>query len=137
MGVKLLGTSVESIPKAEDREAFKALMDDIGEPVIESVIAKTPEQALDFARQHGYPLIVRPAYTLAARAAHRDGRRRVGGDHQRRACRSRVCEVLIEKSVAGYKEIEYEVIRTAKATASPFATWRTSIRWASIRATAS
>ena len=58
LGVKLLGTSVESIHKAENREAFKALMDEIGEPVIESVIAKTPEQALDFARLSPDDLVI-------------------------------------------------------------------------------
>jgi len=115
LGVELLGTSVESIRKAEDREAFKALMDEIGEPVIESVIANTPEQALDFARRHGYPLIVRPAYTLGGTGggiAHSDAE--LEEITKSGLAASRVCEVLIEKSVAGYKEIEYEVIRDGK-----------------------
>ncbi len=114
-GVKMLGTNADSIKKAEDREAFKTLMNEIGEPIIESIIANTPGQALEFAAVHGYPLIVRPAYTLGGTG---------GGIAQNEAelveiCKSgisasRVGEVLIEKSVAGFKEIEYEVMRDAK-----------------------
>ena len=114
-GVKLLGTDSTSIHKAEDREAFKTLMDDIGEPIIESVIANTYEQALDFANTHGYPVIIRPAYTLGGTG---------GGIAEDEAAlreitmsglqASRVHEVLVEKSVAGYKEIEYEVLRDGK-----------------------
>lgn len=115
LGVRLLGTGAESIKKAEDREAFKTLMNEIGEPIIESIIATTPEQALEFAAEHGYPLIVRPAYTLGGTGggiAHSDS-------ELEEICRSglqasRVHEVLIEKSVAGFKEIEYEVIRDGK-----------------------
>ncbi len=115
LGVRLLGTSADSIKKAEDREAFKTLMNDIGEPIIESIIASAPEQALQFAAEHGYPLIVRPAYTLGGTGggiAHSDS-------ELEEICRSglqasRVHEVLIEKSVAGFKEIEYEVIRDGK-----------------------
>ncbi len=115
LGVKLLGTGADSIRKAEDREAFKTLMNEIGEPIIESIIANTAEQALEFAAQHGYPLIVRPAYTLGGTGggiAHSDG-------ELEEICKSglaasRVHEVLIEKSVAGYKEVEYEVIRDGK-----------------------
>jgi len=115
MGVKLLGTDADSIRKAEGREEFKALMDEIGEPSIESIIAKTPGEAQLFADAHGFPLIVRPAYTLGGTGggiAHNE-------QELRRICESglaasRVGEVLIEKSVAGYKEIEYEVMRDAK-----------------------
>jgi len=113
--VKLLGTNAESIKKAEDREAFKTLMNDIDEPIIESIIAKTPGEALGFAAVHGYPLIVRPAYTLGGTGGG------IAANEQEliEICKSgisasRVGEVLIEKSVAGYKEIEYEVIRDAK-----------------------
>ena len=114
-GVKLLGTGSDSIKKAEDREAFKALMSDIGESSIESIIAKTPMQALEFAKQHGYPLIVRPAYTLGGTGggiAHSDAELEEIAKSGISA--SRVHEVLIEKSVAGYKEVEYEVIRDGK-----------------------
>jgi carbamoyl-phosphate synthase large subunit len=115
MGVKMLGTNAESIKKAEDREAFKTLMNDINEPIIESIIAKTPDEALVFAAEHGYPLIVRPAYTLGGTG----GGIAANEKELVEICKSgisasRVGEVLIEKSVAGYKEIEYEVIRDAK-----------------------
>ncbi len=114
-GVELLGTGADSIKKAEGREEFKSLMERIGEPSIESIIAKTPDEALCYAKQHGYPLIVRPAFTLGG----------TGGGIANSDCElltickaglaaSRVGEVLIEKSVAGYKEIEYEVVRDAK-----------------------
>ena len=114
-GVKLLGTGAESIKKAEDREAFKTLMNDIDEPIIESAIANTCEKALTFANEHGYPVIIRPAYTLGGTG---------GGiaNNEEELCEialsglqaSRVHEVLVEKSVAGYKEIEYEVLRDGK-----------------------
>ena len=114
-GVELLGTGIESIRKAEGREEFKTLMEQIGEPCIESVIAKTTQQALDFAQEHGFPLIVRPAYTLGGTG----GGIADNEDELLSICKSglsasRVGEVLIEKSVSGYKEIEYEVIRDAK-----------------------
>ena len=114
-GVKLLGTNAASIKKAEDREAFKTLMNDIGEPIIESIIAKTPDEACEFAAAHGYPLIVRPAYTLGGTG----GGIAANEEELIEICKSgisasRVGEVLIEKSVAGFKEIEYEVIRDAK-----------------------
>ncbi len=114
-GVTLLGTDAESIRKAEGREEFKSLMEQIGEPSIESIIAKTPNEALLFAKQHGYPLIVRPAFTLGGTG----GGIANSDEELTQICKtglaaSRVGEVLIEKSVSGYKEIEYEVIRDAK-----------------------
>lgn len=113
--VKMLGTNAESIKKAEDREAFKTLMNDIGEPIIESIIAKTPEEALTFAAVHGYPLIVRPAYTLGGTGGGiADNEKELVEICKSGISASRVGEVLIEKSVAGFKEIEYEVIRDAK-----------------------
>ena len=114
-GVTLLGTGVESIKKAEDREAFKTLMNNIGEPIIDSVIAKTYEQALTFANEHGYPVIIRPAYTLGGTGggiANDEAELREISLSGLQA--SRVHEVLVEKSVAGYKEIEYEVLRDGK-----------------------
>lgn len=114
-GVSMLGTDADSITKAEDREAFKNLMNEIGEPIIDSVIANTPEQALEFAKIHGYPLIVRPAYTLGGTGGgivYNDTEIVETATSGIQA--SRVSEVLIEKSVAGYKEIEYEVLRDAK-----------------------
>jgi carbamoyl-phosphate synthase large subunit len=114
-GVRMLGTDAASIHKAEDREAFKELMDDIGEPIIESVIAETFEQALEFANTHGYPVIIRPAYTLGGTgggiAKDETELREIALSGLQA---SRVRQVLVEKSVAGFKEIEYEVLRDGK-----------------------
>jgi carbamoyl-phosphate synthase large subunit len=113
--VRLLGTRADSIYRAEDREAFKRTMEEIGEPCIDSVIVHEVEESLEFAARVGYPVIVRPAYTLggtgggiATCPAELD---RICADGLRY---SRVSQCLIEKSVAGYKEIEYEVMRDAK-----------------------
>lgn len=111
-GVELLGTPLDSIRKAEDRELFKNLMQEIGEPVPESAIAERVEECLAFARLNGCPVIVRPAYTLGG----------AGGGIAYRAAdlteiavkglkMSRIGQVLLEQSVAGWKEIEYEVMR--------------------------
>ncbi|MBQ9941503.1 MAG: carbamoyl-phosphate synthase large subunit, partial [Christensenellaceae bacterium] len=114
-GVRLLGTDIDSIRKAEDREAFKETMEAIGEPVIESVIVNTFEEALVFANEVGYPLIVRPAYTLGG-----TGGGIVNNEAElKETCHSglqasRVHQCLIERSVAGYKEIEFEAIRDGK-----------------------
>ena len=110
--VRLLGTTVEAIKKAEDREMFKATMEEISEPVIESVVAESVKTALDFAKKVPYPLIIRPAFTMGGTGggiAHNEGELREIVDLGLRA--SRVGQVLVEKSVAGWKEIEFEVIR--------------------------
>jgi carbamoyl-phosphate synthase large subunit len=111
-GVTLLGTTVDSIRKAEDRELFKETMTTIGEPTVESIIAHDIESALKFAEKIGYPVIVRPAYTLGGTgggiATNAQELRAITSDGLRL---SRVHQVLIEKSLAGWKEIEYEVIR--------------------------
>ncbi len=110
--IKLLGTSASSIKKAEDREMFKKTMEEIGEPVIESIIAFNTEKALEFAEKTGYPIIVRPAYTLGGTGGGiaKDNLElaRIAADGIKT---SRVSQVLIEKSMAGWKEIEYEVMR--------------------------
>ena len=110
--VKLLGTKIDAIRRAEDREDFKNMMLDIGEPCIDSVIVHDVQPAVDFANEFGYPVIVRPAYTLGGTgggfAANEKQLREICADGLRS---SRVHENLIEKSVAGWKEIEYEVIR--------------------------
>ncbi len=110
--VQLLGTKIESIRRAEDREEFKDTMLAIGEPCIDSVIVHDVQASVDFANQYGYPVIVRPAYTLGGTGGG------IADDEQklREICAdglrsSRVHENLIERSVAGWKEIEYEVIR--------------------------
>jgi carbamoyl-phosphate synthase large subunit len=111
-GVQLLGTPLEAIKKAEDRAEFKALMLAIDEPIPASTIVHTLEEALAFGESQGYPLIVRPAYTLGGTG---------GGIAKDEAAMreivtkglklSPVTQCLIERSVAGWKEIEYEVIR--------------------------
>ena len=111
-GVELLGTKIDSIRRAEDREDFKNMMLSIGEPCIDSVIVHDVQSSVDFANQYGYPVIVRPAYTLGGTgggiAENEKQLREICADGLRS---SRVHENLIERSVAGWKEIEYEVIR--------------------------
>lgn len=110
--VRLLGTPLQAIKMAEDRELFKDLMEKIDEPVPESTIVTTLEEAMDFAGRIGFPLIVRPAYTLGG-----TGGGMVYDEHELRDITNRglkaslIGQVLIERSVAGWKEIEYEVIR--------------------------
>ena len=110
--VQLLGTKIDSIRRAEDREDFKNSMLAIGEPCIDSVIVHDVQSSVDFANEVGYPVIVRPAYTLGGTGGGiaEDERqlREICADGLRS---SRVHENLIERSVAGWKEIEYEVIR--------------------------
>ena len=112
--VQLLGTKIDAIRRAEDREDFKNMMLEIGEPCIDSVIVHDVQPAVDFANEFGYPVIVRPAYTLGGTgggfAENEKQLREICADGLRS---SRVHENLIEKSVAGWKEIEYEVIRDA------------------------
>lgn len=110
--VALLGTSLETIKRAEDRELFKATMLEIGEPVPESTIASTVEECIAFANQIGYPLIVRPAYTLGGTGGGivRNEQELVAVCH-RGLKMSMINQVLLEQSVAGWKEIEYEVMR--------------------------
>ncbi len=114
-GAKLLGVNKESIHKAEDREAFKDLMLKIGEPIPPSTIATTMEECQAFVEQIGYPVIIRPAYTLGGTGggiAHNQ-------EELEHFCKmgmekSAIGQILLEKSVAGWKEVEYEVIRDGK-----------------------
>ena len=114
-GVKLLGTNVEAIYKAEDRQAFKDTMISIGEPCIASKVVNNLEDALAFALEIGYPVIVRPAYTLGGTgggiAKDEVSLRDIGTNGLRL---SRVHQVLIEKDISGWKEVEYEVMRDGK-----------------------
>ncbi len=111
-GIRLLGTSPEGIKKAEDRQAFKDTMEEIGEPCIASKVVNTYEAAEEFAREIGLPVIVRPAYTLGgtgggiAYTMEELEEIAKSGLHL-----SRVHQVLIEKCIAGWKEVEYEVMR--------------------------
>jgi carbamoyl-phosphate synthase large subunit len=111
-GIELLGTPIETIRLAEDRERFKLKMQEIGEPVAESAIVTDIEQGVAFAQTAGYPLVVRPAYTLAG-----TGGGIVSNDAELRAMldaglnASLIHQVLLETSLLGWKEIEYEVLR--------------------------
>lgn len=116
-GVKMLGSSIESIKKGEDREAFRQLMKDLNEPVPESEIVHSVDEALAFARAIDFPIIVRPAYTLGGTgggiAINEDELKQlVSGGLQE----SPIHQCLIERSIAGFKEIEYEVMRDAANT---------------------
>ncbi len=111
-GVELLGTSSESIERAEDRELFKELCESIGEPVIPSDIANTLEECVSVANKIGYPVVLRPAFTLGGTgggfANDEDELRELAVGA---LAASPVSQVLVEKSVRGYKEIEFEVMR--------------------------
>ena len=111
-GVELLGTSSESIERAEDRELFKELCESIGEPVIPSDIANTLEEAIDAADRIGYPVVLRPAFTLGGTGGGFAYNRKELEELAVGALEaSPVNQVLIERSVKGFKEIEFEVMR--------------------------
>jgi carbamoyl-phosphate synthase large subunit len=111
-GVELLGTPVDTIKLAEDRQRFKAKMLEIGEPVPESAIVTEVEQGIAFAAQQGYPLVVRPAYTLGGTGGgvvYNESELRERLDTGLNA--SLIHQALLETSLLGWKEIEYEVLR--------------------------
>ena len=111
-GVKLLGTSSESIERAEDRELFKELCQSIGEPVIPSEITYSIEEAREAAKRIGYPVVLRPAFTLGGTGGgFADNERELEEIGANAFKLSPVSQVLVEKSVKGYKEIEFEVMR--------------------------
>ncbi|MBE7057035.1 MAG: carbamoyl-phosphate synthase large subunit [Ruminococcaceae bacterium] len=117
-GVELLGTSFDSIERAEDRELFKEMCEKIGEPIIESDIANTIEEALEVANRIGYPVVLRPAFTLGGTGGGFADNDDEVTEIAKNALRlSPVSQVLVEKSVKGYKEIEYEVMRDGNDTA--------------------
>lgn len=112
MGIKVLGTSLDSIDRAEDREKFKELMVRLHEPIPPSTTVTTVGAALDFAHRIGYPVIVRPSFTMGGTG----GGICVDDEQLRTVCANGLdlspdTECLIEKSIAGYKEIEFEVMR--------------------------
>lgn len=116
--VKLLGADPEIIDKAEDRQLFKDMLDSIGEPVIPSKVVTDIEAALDYANEIGYPVIVRPAYTLGGTGggiAETEKQLRDIGSNGLRM--SPITQILVEKCVSGWKEIEFEVIRDSKNNA--------------------
>jgi len=111
-GVELLGTPIETIRLAEDRAKFKLKMQEIGEPVPESAIVTAIEEGVNFARRLGYPLVVRPAYTLAGTGGgvvYDEAQLRATLDAGLNA--SLIHQALLETSLLGWKEIEYEVLR--------------------------
>ena len=112
MNVRLLGSSSETINKAEDRQIFKETMQSIGQPCIPSVIATDVETAIDFASEIGYPVIVRPAFTLGGSGGGiTDNETQLREIASNGLAISPIRQILVEKSVAGWKEIEFEVMR--------------------------
>ena len=111
-GVKLLGTTALTIKKAEDREMFKETMEKIGEPVAASDVVENVEDGVKFAEKIGFPVVLRPAYTLGGSGggiAHNTSELRKILENGLRL--SRVGQVLVERCISGWKEIEYEVMR--------------------------
>ena len=117
-GVKLLGCNPESIKKAEDREAFRETMMSIGEPIVPSGVVETVEDAKALALQIGYPVIVRPAYTLGGTGGGiAETPEQLVEIAENGLRHSRVGQVLIERCIAGWKEIEFEAMRDASGCA--------------------
>ena len=116
--VELLGTSSESIEQAEDREKFKELCQSLGEPVLPSSIAESLEEGIAAANAIGYPVVLRPAFTLGGTGGgFADNEQELLELLKQGLALSPVHQVLIEKSIKGYKEIEYEVMRDHNDTA--------------------
>lgn len=112
LGIELLGTKLSAINQAEDRDLFKQLMEDLNQPIPESTIINTVDAAVDFANEIGYPVIVRPAFTLGGTGGgmcnNEEELRQIA---ENGLTLSPVTQCLIERSIAGFKEIEYEVMR--------------------------
>ncbi|MEC1155558.1 carbamoyl phosphate synthase large subunit [Cytobacillus horneckiae] len=115
--VKLLGSSIEAIKKGEDRQRFRQLMNELNEPVPESEIVHKVEEAISFAESIGFPIIVRPAYTLGGTGGG------IANDMDELTSlvkgglkESAITQVLVERSIAGFKEVEYEVMRDSNNT---------------------
>ena len=116
--VEILGTSFESIERAEDRKLFKEMCESLGEPVIPSEIACSMEEGLAAAERIGYPVVLRPAFTLGGTGGgFADNEEEFRETMRNALALSPVHQVLVEKSVKGYKEIEYEVMRDSHDTA--------------------
>src|SRR5438045_494792 len=115
--VKVLGTPLDSIRRSEDREAFKQLLIEIGEPVPESVTARTVDEALAFADRIGFPVVIRPAYTLGGTGGGFAGDPGALRDRaQRGLSASPIGQMLVERSLVGWKELEWEVMRDGADT---------------------
>ena len=116
--VEILGTSFQSIEQAEDRELFKELCQSLGEPVLPSLIANNIDEAVEAAKRIGYPVVLRPAFTPGGTGGgFADDETQLREMMRNALSLSPVHQVLIEKSIKGYKEIEYEVIRDHNDTA--------------------
>lgn len=116
-GVEILGTSFDSIERAEDRELFKELCESIGEPVLPSDVATSIDHAVEIAAKIGYPVILRPAFTLGGTGGGFADNEKELRELMRTALDlSPVHQVLVEKSIKGFKEIEFEVMRDANDT---------------------
>ena len=116
--VELLGTPSRSIEQAEDREMFKELCESLGEPVLPSMIANSMEEGLQAAEEIGYPVVLRPAFTLGGTGGgFADNEEEFREIMKNALVLSPVHQVLVEKSIKGFKEIEYEVMRDANDTA--------------------
>ncbi len=110
--VRVIGTPIDAIKRGEDRDLFRDAMNKIGEPVIESKIVETLNEGLEFAAEIGYPLVVRPAYTLGGSGGGiAENSEELKNILLKGLALSRVGQVLLEKSILGWKEVEYEVIR--------------------------
>lgn len=112
LGIELLGTKLSAIDQAEDRDLFKQLMQELDQPIPESAIITTVQEGIDFAKTIGYPVIVRPAFTLGGTGGgmcqNEEELRHIAENGLKL---SPVTQCLIERSIAGFKEIEYEVMR--------------------------
>lgn len=137
-GVTLLGANPETIAKAEDRQVFKSTMEAIREPIIPSVVTTTLEGALSFAHSAGYPVIVRPAFTLGGTgggiAVDEAQLRQIASAGLRL---SPITQILVEKCISGWKEIEFEVMRDGDGNVITICSMEILIRWASTPATPS
>ena len=118
LGIELLGTKLSAIDQAEDRELFKNLMQKLHEPVPESAIANNVQEAQEFADKIGFPVIIRPAFTMGGTGGGiADNEKELAEIAENGLNLSPVTQVLIERSIAGYKEIEFEVMRDASDSA--------------------
>ena len=118
LGNELLGTKLSAIDQAEDRELFKNLMQKLHEPVPESAIANNVQEAQEFADKIGFPVIIRPAFTMGGTGGGiADNEKELAEIAENGLNLSPVTQVLIERSIAGYKEIEFEVMRDASDSA--------------------
>ncbi|MDK6291438.1 MULTISPECIES: carbamoyl-phosphate synthase large subunit [Aerococcus] len=116
--IELLGTDLKAINQAEDREQFKELMEELGEPIPESKIVHHVDEAIAFANEIGYPIIVRPAFTLGGTGGGLcDNEEELAEIAEHGLSLSPVHQCLIERSITGYKEIEYEVMRDSQDNA--------------------